>query len=289
MSEVTETPDLQGAYPRLSGAQVDALAALGQRRGIEPGQVLFAEGGRNCDFYVVLAGLVAVVDGRGTPEERVIGVHGRGRFLGELSLLTGEACCYTAVSAEPGEVLAVPVDQLRELVVRDPAFGELVLRAYLIRRSILIGLGAGMRIVGSRYSPDTRRLRDFAARNRLPYRWLDLETDPSAEALLSQFGVPPDETPIVIVGSHVLRNPANAELAAAIGLPAPVTPDGGCDLLVVGSGPACPPQCMGPRKACAPWCWTGQPPGARPGRRPGSRTTSASHPASLAPNWPSGR
>jgi thioredoxin reductase (NADPH) len=238
MSEVSETPDLQGAYPRLSDAQIDALAALGQRRRAEPGQVLFAEGDLDCDFFVVLAGLVAVVDGRGTPQERVIGVHGRGRFLGELSLLTGEASYYTAVPAAPGEVLVVPVDQLRDLVARDSAFGELVLRAYLIRRSILIGLGAGLRIVGSRYSPDTRRLRDFAARNRLPYRWLDLETDPSAEALLSQFGVAPEETPIVIVGPQLLRNPANAELAAAIGLPAPVTPDGGCDLLVVGSGPA---------------------------------------------------
>jgi thioredoxin reductase (NADPH) len=238
MSEVTETPDLQGAYPRLSDAQIDALTALGQRRRTNAGQVLFTEGDRNCDFYVVLGGLVAVVDGRGTPEERVIGVHGRGRFLGELSLLTGEASYYSAVPAGPGEVLVVPVDQFRELVVRDPGFGELVLRAYLIRRSILIGLGAGLRIIGSRYSPDSRRLRDFAARNRLPYRWLDLEADPSAEALLRQFGVPPEETPIVIVGSRLLRNPANAELAAAIGLPVPAATDGGCDLLVVGSGPA---------------------------------------------------
>ena len=238
MSEVTETPDLQGAYPRLSDAQIDALTALGRRRRTEPGQVLFTEGDRNCDFYVVLAGLVAVVDGRGTPEERVIGVHGRGRFLGELSLLTGDASYYSAVPAGPGEVLVVPVEQFRELVVRDPGFGELVLRAYLIRRSILIGLGAGLRIIGSRYSPDSRRLRDFAARNRLPYRWLDLEADPSAEALLRQFGVPPEETPIVIVGNRLLRNPANAELAAAIGLPVPVATDGGCDLLVVGSGPA---------------------------------------------------
>ena len=97
MSEVTETPDLQGAYPRLSDAQIDALAALGQRRRTEPGQVLFAEGDRNCDFYVVLAGLVEVVNGRGTPQERVIGVHGRGRFLGELSLLTGETSYRSAV------------------------------------------------------------------------------------------------------------------------------------------------------------------------------------------------
>ena len=60
------------------------------------------EGDRNCDFYVVLAGPVAVVEGRGTPEERVIGVHGHGRFLGELSLLTGEASFYSAVAGGAG-------------------------------------------------------------------------------------------------------------------------------------------------------------------------------------------
>jgi thioredoxin reductase (NADPH) len=216
-----ETPDLQGAFPRLSDAQIAALDAQGQRRPIQPGDVLFAEGDRDCGFFVVLAGRVASVEGHGTPEERVIAVHGTGRFLGELSLLTGEGAWYSAVALDAGEVLEVPVARIRELVARDPALGDLVLRAYLLRRSILIGLGAGLRIVGSKYSPDTRRVRDFAARNRLPYRWLDLEADPSAEAVAAQ-----------------LRNPSNAELAAAIGLPAPSEPQASCDLLVVGSGPA---------------------------------------------------
>ena len=233
-----ETPDLQGAFPRLSDAQIAALDAQGQRRPIQPDDVLFAEGDRDCGFFVVLAGRVASVEGHGTPEERVIAVHGAGRFLGELSLLTGEGAWYSAVALDAGEVLAVPVARLRELVARDPAFGDLVLRAYLLRRSILIGLGAGLRIVGSKYSPDTRRVRDFAARNRLPYRWLDLEADPSAEAVAAQFGVTPQDTPLVIVHGRLLRNPSNAELAAAIGLPAPSEPQASCDLLVVGSGPA---------------------------------------------------
>ena len=175
-----ETPDLQGAYPRLSEAQIAALAAQGRHRVTRPEVVLFAEGDRDCDFFVVLAGKVASVEGRGTPEERVIAVHGRGRFLGELGLLTGEGSYYSAVALDAGEVLAVPVSRLRDLVDRDPVFGDLILRAYLLRRSILVGLGVGLRIVGSKYSPDTRRIRDFAARNRLPYRWLDLEADPSA-------------------------------------------------------------------------------------------------------------
>jgi thioredoxin reductase (NADPH) len=237
--DITETSDLQGAYPRLSDAQIAALTGQGDRRRTQPGEILFGEGERDCDFYVVLAGHVASVEGHGTHEERVISVHGRGRFLGELSLLTGEGLFYTAMALDAGEVLAVPVARLRELIARDPAFGDLVLRAYLLRRSILIGLGVGLRVVGSRYSPDTRRVRDFAARNRIPVRWLDLETDPAAEAVLAQFGVTRDDTPVVIVyGRRLLRNPGNAELAAAIGLPAPSAQQAGSDMLVIGAGPA---------------------------------------------------
>src|SRR6201985_3667626 len=163
-----ETPDLQGPSPRLSDAQIAALDAQGQRRPIQPGDVLFAEGDRESDFFVILAGKVASVDGKGTPEERVIAVHGRGRFLGELSLLTGECAWYSAVAVDAGEVLAVPLGRLRELVARDPAFGDLILRAYLLRRSILIGLGAGLRIVGFKYSPDTPRVRGFVGPEPAP-------------------------------------------------------------------------------------------------------------------------
>jgi thioredoxin reductase (NADPH) len=236
--DVTETPDPQGAYPRLSDAQVAALTGQGDRRGTQPGEILFGEGERDCDFYVVLAGHVASVEGHGAHEERIMSVHGRGRFLGELSLLTGEGSFYTALALDAGEVLAVSVARLKELIALDPTFGDLVLRAYLLRRSILIGLGLGLRVVGSRYSPDTRRVRDFAARNRIPLRWLDLETDAAAEDMLAQLGVTPDDTPIVIVYGRLLRNPGNAELAAAIGLPAPSAQQAGCDVLVVGAGPA---------------------------------------------------
>jgi thioredoxin reductase (NADPH) len=128
---------------------------------------------------------------------------------------------------------------LREIVTQDTTLGDLILRAYLIRRSILIGLGTGLKIVGSRYSPHTRRLREFAARNRLPHRWIDLETDQAAEALLRELGISPEETPIVIWrGQHVLRNPSNEELARVVGLRAQISHEMLFDLVVVGAGPA---------------------------------------------------
>jgi thioredoxin reductase (NADPH) len=235
---LTETPDHYGAFPRLEDAQIEALAELGERRRVMPGEVLFREGDERYDFFVVLDAKVAVVAGYGGAE-RLIAIHGPRRFLGELSLLTGQAAFFTAVVREPGEVLVVPVERLRELVSQDRALGDLILRAYLLRREMLIGLGAGFRIVGSRHSPDARRLREFAARNRLPHRWIDLEEDEAAEALLRALGVAPQETPVVIWGGkQVLRNPSNQELARTLGLQAPSVAENLYDLAVVGAGPA---------------------------------------------------
>lgn len=237
--ELRETPDQYGAYPRLEDAQIAQLEAHGTRRATRLGESLFREGDESCDFFVIASGLVTVVDGYGTPRERVLGVHGRGRFLGELNLLTGQRVFTTAVVAAAGEVVQVPVRALRDLVAKDSSLGDLILRAYLTRRWLLIGLGTGLRIVGSRYSADTRRLREFAARNRLPHRFVDLEEDRAAEALLRDLGVAPEETPVVILAEdQIYRNPSNSGLARAVGLAPPATREGVCDLVVVGAGPA---------------------------------------------------
>jgi thioredoxin reductase (NADPH) len=230
-----ETPDLHGAYPRLSPEQVQALAALGERHEVRAGDVLYGEGDTSCDFFVVLEGKVTVVESSGC----IVAVHGPGRFVGELGLLTGQPVFLMAIVREPGAVVCIPTERLRELVASDEALGDLILRALLLRRSILVGLGTGFRIVGSRYSPDTRRLREFAARNRLPHRWIDVEEDPGAERLLEMLGIGPDETPVVVLGgSQILRNPSNQELARALGLLDSAEGEISCDLLVVGAGPA---------------------------------------------------
>ncbi|HEY4097888.1 MAG TPA: FAD-dependent oxidoreductase [Baekduia sp.] len=232
-----ETPDHDGAYPRLTDEQIATLSRHGTRRRTRAGELLFREGDERYDFFVVLAGTVSIVGDHGG-ENRLIAVHGPGRFLGELSLLTGQAAFFTAVVREDGEVLQVPVEQLRAVVVGDPAIGDLILRAYLMRREILIGLGAGVKIVGSRYSPQTRRLRELCARNRIPHRWIDLEDDTAAEQLLQSMGIAPQQTPVVIWHGEVLRNPTPDALAETIGLRQDATKEAVCDLVVVGAGPA---------------------------------------------------
>ena len=236
--DLTETPDPYGAFPSLTEAQVAALETVGERRLMKPGDVLYKEGEGSGDFFVILEGKVAVMEESCTGRQ-LIGVHGPRRFLGELGLLTSQTVFVTAIVVEPGQVLVVPAHQLRKIVTQDQVLGDLILRALLMRRSVLIGLGVGMRIIGSRYSPDTRRLRDFATRNRLPHHWIDLESDASAEDLLRRLGLDPSECPIVVLGpGRVLRNPSNLELARVLGLRPPSPPEVTCDLIVVGAGPA---------------------------------------------------
>jgi thioredoxin reductase (NADPH) len=233
-----ETPDRNGAYPRLTEGQLETLSTLGERQATTSGQVLFREGERHYDFYVVLAGTVAVYTGA-EPDSQLVAVHGPLRFLGELGLLTDEASFLTAIVQEPGEVLVVPVERIRELVAHDAVFSDLLLRAYMVRRSRLIGLRGGLRIIGSKYSPDTRRLCQFAARNRIPHSWIDVEDDPAAEALLQQLAIRPEDMPVVVWSDDiVLRKPSNADLARVVGLPAPPPRKTVCDVVVVGMGPA---------------------------------------------------
>jgi thioredoxin reductase (NADPH) len=172
--QLVETPDTDGAYPRLSDHQIATLEVGGRRRAVRTGEVLVREGDRCDEFFVILSGMAAITARDETGTSRLIRVHGPRRFLGELADLEGQAAFYTAAMAEDGEVLAVPAKRVRRLVELDQVLSDLILRAYLMRRSLLIEEGAGLRIIGSCYSPDTARLREFVARNRLPHRWLDL-------------------------------------------------------------------------------------------------------------------
>lgn len=235
---LAETPDIYGAYPRLSDDQIATLEAGGARRPVKAGEKLVREGERSDYFFVILSGKVAVTTTDDPGNRHVIRVHGPGRFLGELGDLEGQAAFYTAEVVEPGEVLVVPTERVRALVAHDPVLSDLILRAYLLRRSLLIQEESGFRIIGSCYSPDTARLREFAARNRLPHRWIDLERDKHAERLLQRFGVSPQDAPVVIWGGEVLRNPTNTELARRVGLPVPDTVPDESDVVVVGAGPA---------------------------------------------------
>lgn len=128
-----DTPDVHGAYPRLSNEQIAGLARHGETRATTPGTVLYQADDGARDFFVIVAGLVEEareLDG----ERQVLGVHGPGRFLGELGLPAGELSFASAIVCEAGSVVVIPVDRLRS-VVRDTVLADVIMRAYLARGS----------------------------------------------------------------------------------------------------------------------------------------------------------
>ena len=187
---------------------------------------------------VVLEGVVEILDDF-AGEARSLGILEAGRFVGEMTVLTGQAIYVSAVVREGGEVLTIPPKRLKEVVTEEPALCDMFLKAFLARRSYAMRAGAGLRIVGAQHSSDASRLREFAARNRLPHVWIELGEDPKAEALLERFGATPSDTPVAIwQGRDVMKKPTNSELARIIGLELDAPRDRTYDLVVVGTGPA---------------------------------------------------
>ena len=226
------------AFQRLNNAEIAALERLGLRRSVAAGEYLYREGDSGYDFYVVLAGAVEIVV-KDQGKEKVIARHDARRFLGELNLLTGQRVFVSARVAESGEVIVVPRDALRRLIATDPSLSDKILAAFLARRAILMsGAASAIRVIGSRFSPDSTRVREFLVRSGIPHEWLDPDTDSDVERLLREFGIASQDLPVVIATGMVLRRPTPGVLAEYLGLTIGKLPDRSFDLIVVGAGPA---------------------------------------------------
>jgi thioredoxin reductase (NADPH) len=96
----------------------------------------------------------------------------------------------------------------------------------------------GIRVVGHPWSARGHAIKDYLARNQLPYRWLDIETDAEAAALAASAGVDAVVEPLVVLadGSHLV-GPSNAEIAERVGLRQRAALPY-YDLVIAGGGPA---------------------------------------------------
>ncbi len=96
----------------------------------------------------------------------------------------------------------------------------------------------GIKVVGDRWSPDSHRTRDFLARNRVPYRWLDVEGSKDAGEMLRNADHGAPKLPLVVYedGTHA-EAPENREIAEKIGLQTRAEQQF-YDLVIVGGGPS---------------------------------------------------
>jgi thioredoxin reductase (NADPH) len=233
--------DLEGmAFPKLSEEQIAQLGRYaGTPKKFRVGEALFRAGDRDAKFFVIKSGELEIVDITGD-QPKTIRVQGPGDFTGDVAHLTGGPKMVSGIARSDCEVYEMSETELRKVLNQDPGLSDIILQAFIARRQMMRESPGftGLRVIGSRYSRDTFRIRDFLAKNRVLFTWLDLEGDPAVSQVLQQFGVTEADTPIVACAHClILRNPSNRELAEAIGIRRPVEHTV-YDLAIVGSGPA---------------------------------------------------
>ena len=231
--------DRTQAFPALTPEQIDRIRPFGKLRQMQPGEILFEPGDVSVPFFVLLSGGMEIVQPSLNGERQIV-THQAGGFTGEMTMISRRGALVRGRVTEPGEFLELSPENLKNLVARDADLSEIFMRAFILRRLLLISYGQGnVVLLGSRHSANTLRLREFLSRNGHPHAYIDLDTDVGAQDLLDRFSVTIAEIPVVICnGETVLRNPSTHELAKCLGLNANITATEIRDLVIVGAGPS---------------------------------------------------
>jgi thioredoxin reductase (NADPH) len=224
-------------FPTLSHADIARIRRFGNVQRYESGACLFRAGEPGAGMFVVLDGEVAVTQRDGLGHVEPVALQGPGQFLAEVGTLSGRPSLVDGHAAGAVEVLLVPPEQLRSLIIAEADLGERLVRALILRRVALIEAGAsGPVLIGPPDSADIRRLQNFLGRNGYPHHVVDATQDADAAALLEQYG----EAKLLAVcpNGSVLINPTEDALARCLGMVDSIEHAELFDVVVVGAGPA---------------------------------------------------
>ena len=240
------TPDLSSRqdqmFPTLTVAQIETARrfAAGEPRHFPAGEEMFGIGVRNVPAWLVLEGSIDVVRRDGLGHESAIVSHHPGQMSGEISQLGGRASLAAGVAGKDG-CTAIPFDaaHLRALLVGSADLGELILRAFILRRVGLINAdNVGSVLVGRPDDPDLVRLQGFLTRNGYPNSTVDAGT-PEGHELLDKLAVPVTDLPLMICpNGTVLKQPSDTDAAVCLGITPELDPEKVYDVIVTGAGPA---------------------------------------------------
>jgi thioredoxin reductase (NADPH) len=230
-------------FPVFDAAQIETARrfASGPPRVFAPGEIIYDIGARNVPAWLVLAGAIDVVRRDGLGHVAAFTTHRAGQLSGEVSQLGGRGAL-AAGRAGPEGATALPFDaaHVRALVVGSAELGEIVMRAFILRRVALLEAGgAGSVLIGRPDEAALVRLQGFLARNGYPVTVLDAADDAEGHALVERLGVLPHELPLMVCpNGTVLKRPSNEAAGICLGITPELDPAKLYDVAVVGAGPA---------------------------------------------------
>jgi thioredoxin reductase (NADPH) len=226
-------------FPVLTDAELTRLRRFGPIGCWADGELLYASGQSNAGMVVILSGHVIVSRIERGREVAMVEI-GPGQFTAEIAQLSGRPSLVDCRAVGPVEAIVISSPSLRALVVAEAELGERIMRALILRRVELLKTGAGgPTVVGPAGNEGVIRLSGFLSRNGQPHTVLDAATDPEAAALLQTYAQGPEDVPLVICPSGLVRrNPSEADLGRCLGMLPAFDPEALTDVVIVGAGPA---------------------------------------------------
>lgn len=227
-------------FPRLSPEMAARTVPYGSEERLEAGQLVFRRGERSVDFFLVLEGSIEIFEQGRDGKPSVFTIHGERQFTGELDLFNDRQILVSGRAGPGTRAVRIRRADFRRLVTAEPDIGEIIMRAFILRRVGLIRHAqGGVVLIGPGHGADTLRLQRFLTRNGYPHRLLDTEREPDAASFLAGFSLTHEQLPVVIApDERVMRNPSTGELADGLGLTEAIDPEEVHDVAVVGAGPA---------------------------------------------------
>ncbi len=233
-------PRLEQTFPTLTPQEIARMRRFGEVRRYKDGDMLFETGKPGPGMFVLLSGQVAITQRDGLGHITPVIDQGPGQFVAEIGQLSGRVALVDGHAEGEVETLLIPPERLRALLVAEADLGERIMRALILRRVNLIQGGVGGPVlIGPQDSAGVVRLQSFLTRNGIPHHLLDKDSDSDAAELIARYSPSPSDWPLVVmIDGSVLRNPAEAELARALGMIGGPTGDRIYDAAIVGCGPA---------------------------------------------------
>ena len=229
-------------FPKLTEEQLERIATYGVRESLAKGTATFTRGERSVDFFAIVRGAIEIIDPSQPADREVITVHRARQFTGEMDLFNSREILVSGRMGEDGEVIRLNRAQFRKLLAAETDLGELIMRAFILRRTGLITHAqGGVRIIGRHRSNEVLTLERFLRRNGYPLEVLDISgaTAGAARALLDERGCDGSRLPVVALpGGETLEQPDVNALAEVLGLVEPIDTSVVHDVVIVGAGPA---------------------------------------------------
>lgn len=225
------------AWPELSGHALEALKAHGTERAVAAGEVVWEVGRPDYPLVHLIDADMNIVD-RGRDDSIVVTITA-GNFTGELGLLMGQHTFFAGVMAGAGRILTVDPAKLRHLVATVPEVSDIVVSAFAARRKLLVEWADGaLTIIGDENERTCLGLREYASRNRIPFRFIEHADRAAVDAFAAgRHDLPSRGTVAIVRGGTVLHDPSPLVLAKALGYELLPDVDELFDLVVVGAGP----------------------------------------------------